>query len=232
MVCDADGKWTPRREQHADLLNPHTAETFLKLTHDRYAATVGPHLGNTVKIAFTDEPAYRPAQPGRAIPWPDGADEIFRRRFGYDARDKLDAMRVTKPQDLTPEQKKVRIDLFDFWSGQFRDAYFLPLRDWSRRHAMAQGGHLGGEDETFGAVRYGFGHVIRQLRALDVPGVDVIWRQVFPGKANNHHFPKFASSAAHQNGTALAFTESFCVFGDGLTPAQMKWIIDYQYVAG
>jgi hypothetical protein len=66
---------------------------------------------------------------------------------------------------------------------------------------------------------------------MDVPGVDAIWRQVFPGK-QNHHFPKFASSAAHQNGTALAFTESFAVYGNGLTPAQMKWLVDYQYVRG
>ena len=72
---------------------------------------------------------------------------------------------------------------------------------------------------------------MRQLRAMDVPGVDMIWRQVFPGQPN-HHFPKFASSAAHQNGTALAFTESFCVYGNGLTPAQMKWIVDFQYVRG
>ena len=123
------------------------------------------------------------------------------------------------------------MDLFDFWSRRFRDAYFLPLRTWDREHGLASGGHLGGEDETFGAVRYGYGHVMRQLRAMDVPGVDMIWRQVFPGQPN-HHFPKFASSAAHQNGTALAFTEAFCVYGNGLTPAQMKWIVDFQYVRG
>jgi len=83
---------------------------------------------------------------------------------------------------------------------------------------------------------------MRQLRELDVPGVDTIWRQLFPGKVANlfsrpassatHHFPKFASSTIHQNGTALAFTESFAVYGNGLTPAQMKWVIDTQYVKG
>ncbi|MGI6414395.1 MAG: hypothetical protein ACOX1P_01900 [Thermoguttaceae bacterium] len=39
-------------------------------------------------------------------------------------------------------------------------------------------------------------------------------------------FPKFASSAAHQNGTALTLTESFGVYGNGLTPAQIKWLVD------
>jgi hypothetical protein len=231
LSCDANGKWTPKTEGMADLLNPVTTKTFLALTHQRYLAAVGSHFGKTIKLAFTDEPAYRFPVPGGAIPWPNGSQEAFRRRFGYDVTEKLDAFRVTSPHTLSPAQKQVRADLFDFWSRQFHDNYFIRLRDWSREHGLAHGGHLNGEDETFGAVIYGHGHAMRQLRALDVPGVDTIWRQVFPGKTN-HHFPKFASSAAHQNGTALAFSESFCVYGNGLTPAQMKWITDFMSVRG
>jgi hypothetical protein len=231
LTCNAEGKWKPDTAGAADVLNPQTTKTFIELTHDRYAAAVGSQFGKAIKFAFTDEPAYRGAAPGSAIAWPIGAQDEFRRWFGYDALEKLDAFRVTKLQELSPEQKKVRADLFDFWSRRFRDAYFLPLRDWSREHGLAHAGHLGGEDETFGAVTYGYGHIMRLLRALDVPGVDAIWRQVFPAKLN-HHFPKFASSAAHQNGTALSFTESYCVYGNGLTPAQMKWLVDYQYVRG
>jgi len=145
--------------------------------------------------------------------------------------DKLDAFRVVDVQSLTPGQKTVRVDLYDFWTRRFRDAYFRPLRDWSRQHGLAFGGHLDGDDMTFGAMIEGLGHVLRPLRSMDVPGVDVIERQLFPGKVN-HHFPKFASSAAHQNGTALVLTESFGVYGAGLTPAQKKWLIDYQYVRG
>lgn len=96
---------------------------------------------------------------------------------------------------------------------------------------MAQIGRLGGEDETMGAVKYGFGSALRQLRAVDAPGVDAIWRQIFPGQTNSN-YPKFASSAAHQNGTAIVTTLSFPVYGEGLTPAQMKWVLDYQFVRG
>jgi hypothetical protein len=231
LMRRADGTWRPYTVGAPDLLNPKATKAFISLTHDRYAAAVGGHFGKTIKLSFTDEPAYKTVEPDRLVPWPDGAENIFRRWFGYDVLDKLDAFRVTNPQELSPAQKKVRVDLFDFWSRRFRDAYFLPLRDWNRKHGLVQAGHLGGEDETFGAVQYGYGHIMRQLRALDVPGVDTIWRQLFPGKPN-HHFPKFASSAAHQNGTALVLTESFAVYGSGLTPAQMKWLIDYQYVRG
>lgn len=231
LARNSDGAWLPRREGMVDLLRPRTSQTFLALTHERYAKAVGSHFGKTIKLVFTDEPAYRRAEPGRAIPWPEGADVDFRAGFGYDARSKLDAFESVAPRALTRDQQRVRIDLFDFWSGRFRDAYFQRLRDWSRNHGLAHGGHLGGEDELVGAVQHGFGHVMRPLLAMDVPGVDMIWRQVFPGQSN-HHFPKFASSAAHQTGSALSFTEAFCVYGNGLTPAQMKWITDYQRVRG
>lgn len=226
------GTWSPAENPgRPDLLNPETTATFIALTHERYREAVGSHLGKTIRLAFTDEPAYPPAVDGREVPWTTRAAELFRHDFPYDLEPALTAFRDAPPAELSPREQQARIDAFDFWSARFRDAYFLPLRQWTRRYGLAQGGHLGGEDETLGAVRYGFGQVMRQLRAMDVPGVDIIWRQVFPGKLN-HHFPKFASSAAHQNGTALALTESFCVYGNGLTPAQMRWLIDYQYVRG
>ncbi|NUQ66120.1 MAG: hypothetical protein HUU20_26965 [Pirellulales bacterium] len=239
LRCNADGTWTPDIVAKwapgeigvADLLNAESTRTFISLTHERYAAAVGSHFGKAIKMTFTDEPKFQAAVPGSAVPWPLGAEDVFRRWFGYDAMEALDAFRVTKMQDLTTAQKKARVDLFDFWSRRFRDAYFLELRDWARQHGLASGGHLDNEDDTFAPVSRGFGSVMRPLRAMDVPGVDVIWRQLWPGK-ENHHFPKFASSAAHQNGTALALTESFGVYGNGLTPAQMKWLVDYQYVRG
>ena len=69
------------------------------------------------------------------------------------------------------------------------------------------------------------------MREQDIPGVDVIWRQIFPGQ-RNHHFPRYAGSVGRQNGHHLVLTESFAVYGNGLSLAQMKWITDYQYVRG
>jgi hypothetical protein len=233
LTCDAKGKWTPQRGCPGDFLDPTVTAALIATTHQPYFDAVGPQFGPTVKFMFTDEPAYQYPRPGASIPWTVDAEEIFKRRFGYDVTKRLDAFRVADMRKLTPEQKKVRVDLFDFWSRRFCDAFFLPKQQWCREHGIGQCGHLGGEgdDGTIGAVEFGFGHVMRPLRAMDMPGVDAIWRQVFPGQ-QNHHFPKFASSAAHQNGTALTFSETFAVYGSGLTPAQMKWVLDYQFVRG
>lgn len=234
MRANSEGKWSVQISAgRPDLLNPATTETFISLTHEKYRDAVGNHFGKTIQMVFTDEPAYPTVQGGREVPWTSHAEDLFAKQFGYKLEDRLPvAFRRVPASEYSPSDLQTRIDAFDFWSLRFQEAYFKKLRDWCRRHeGLAHGGHLGGEDETLGATRYGFGHVMRQMRAMDVPGVDIIWRQVFPGK-RNHHFPKFASSAAHQNGTALGMTESFCVYGNGLTPAQMKWLIDYQYVRG
>ncbi len=233
-----DGKWTQMRDPssyvHADFLDPKTTAVFIETTHQPYVDLLGPKLGSTVKFMFTDEPAYQYISLGRSIPWTPGGDALFQSRFGYNVLDDhlLDAFAVTDVSKLTPAQKKVRVDVFDFLSGRYRDTFFLPKRDWCRQHGLVHCGHLGGEDESLSPVRHGYGSAMRQLRTMDMPGVDAIWRQIFPGKRCEMNFPKLASSVIHQNGTALAFTESFAVYGSGLTPAEMKWVIDYQFVRG
>jgi hypothetical protein len=234
-----NGSWTETRNTSgyisADFLSPQTTQKFIATTHQPYVAALGQQaFGSTVKCTFTDEPAYQYFSPGSSIPWTPGGGALFQSKFGYDvlANGRLNAFAQTNVGQLTPQQKQVRVDVFDFVSGQFRDNYFLPKRDWARQQGIVQCGHLGGEDETMGAVQYGFGSVMRQLRAMDMPGVDAIWRQVFPGQQSQNNFPKFASSAAHQNGTALSFTESYAVYGSGVTPSQMKWVLDYQFARG
>ena len=216
----------------ADLLNPAVARRFIELTHERYNEVLGQHFGQTIRFAFTDEPAVHGMRPPTSIPWTPGMEQSFREQVGRDLLAELPHLFQKPGAHLSRQAMQTRVEFYDVWTNRFAQAYFMPLRQWCRQHNLASGGHLGGEDETLGAVQHGFGHALRQLRTLDVPGVDVIWRQLFPGQARRHHFPKFASSAAHQNGTRYAFTESFAVFGNGLTPAQMKWLVDYQFVRG
>ena len=49
---------------------------------------------------------------------------------------------------------------------------------------------------------------------------------------DNHHFPKYASSVAHQSGKPWSWTESFAAYGGALTLEEMKWITDFQFVRG
>ncbi|MDE0220536.1 MAG: glycosyl hydrolase [Spirochaetaceae bacterium] len=168
----------------------------------------------------------------------------FQAQKGYDIRDVLPA--IFRDDEATAQ---VRIDYFDWWSRRFAEAFFGQIQEWSARNGLWSIGHLGGEDLTIGSRKYGFGHVMRVLRKYDIPGVDTIWKQLHPGRkavlpvhwddtegslpvADNHHFPKYASSVAHQRGTPWSWTESFSAYGCALTLEEMKWITDFQFVRG
>ncbi|MEW6236881.1 MAG: glycosyl hydrolase [Candidatus Omnitrophota bacterium] len=213
---------------YADLLNPEAVKRFIALTHEGYCSVLQDHFGKTVLFTFTDEPNAPNIVPEKSMPWTPRMVTIYKNRFGKEIFPLLPKIFHQPDWDFA----RARIEYYDLWTSRFRDAYFKTIRDWDRSHGLASGGHLNGEDQTINAIRYGFGQALRQLRAMDVPGVDLIWRQLFPGMPNQHFFPKYASSAAHYNGTRYSFTESFCVYGNGLTPAQMKWLVDYQYVRG
>ncbi len=221
---------------YPDLLNPKTTREFLRLTHEQYRKVVGRYFGNTIPMVFADEPRVNNS------PWTDGLAAEFKKAKGYDIIPHLPSIfEGNSPRDML-----VRIDFFDWWSRRYAESFFGPIQEWCRKNKLFSAGHLGGEDHTLGPIMHGYGNAMRMYRKLDIPGVDTIWRQIFPLKKGllknipkeysyqmkNHHFPKYASSVAHQDGKPWVITESFAVYGAGLTPAEMKWVTDFQYVRG
>jgi hypothetical protein len=208
----------------ADLMNPAAVRRFIELTHEGYRRWVGREFGKTITAVFTDEMRVGGRLGSDTLPWTPDLPRIFRERKGYDLKP-LEAL-----FDSGPETARLRYDFCDVWSSLFREAYLEQIRAWCKDHGLLSVGHFPGEDEFQGPARYGFGDVMRGLEALDIPAVDAIWRQIFPGSETD--FPRFAGSSARQAGKRHACTESFAVYGWGLTPGQMKWITDHQYVRG
>lgn len=215
---------------YPDLLNADATRTFVEITHEAHKLHLGDHLGNTVRFAFTDEPMAFPTRPGQ-LTWTDDLAELFRQRKGYDLRPFLADLLKPPAEGEDRTITQARVDHYDLWSQLFVARYLTPLRDWCHANGLLSAGHFGGEDEPGGSADHGFGHILRALRGLDLPGVDVIWRQLFPG-LRSHQFPKYASSVARQQGQPLVLTESFAVYGNGVTPAQLKWVTDQQFVRG
>jgi hypothetical protein len=235
---------------YPNLLTPGVAETFIALTHERHRHSVGGDFGKTIRFAFMDEPKAPITSPGQ-LTWTDDLGEVFHRRKGY-AIEPFFADLLRKPSDREPKAvTQARVDFYDVWSQLFVERFLAPIRTWCRRNNLLSGGHFGGEDEPGGNADYGYGHILRALRGLDLPGVDVIWRQLFPAQPGgtpyydepsstlkcargklSRPFTKYASSVARQAGSPYVVTETFAVYGNGVTPAQMKWVTDHQYLQG
>ena len=214
-----------------NLLHPEVTPQFIRLTHERYLEAVGEHFGKTIRFTFTDEPTMPSARLGERIAWTDDFPAYFRRKKGYPVEECFPAL-LGPVETSDPKLLRKRIDYYDVRSELYLDRYLRPIRRWCRKNGLLSGGHFSGEDEPIYNLTGGFGHILRSLRALDVPGIDVIWRQLFPETGKNLPFPKYASSVAHQAGTNVVMAEVFGVYGNGLTPAEMRWVADFLLVRG
>lgn len=220
---------------YPSIIEKGTTDDFIRRTHREYKKYIGHHFGKAVKFTFMDEPAMPQDHYGANLGWTADFDEEFKRRKGYDiapfAKRILDSKHT-----FDAEIAKERIDYFDVMADLFVERFMKPIKDWDNANKLGSSGHLNGEDVPQWASRYGYGALLRSLRAMDVPGVDVIWRQLFP-ETDSHPcckapFPRYASSVAHQQGHMLAMTESFGIYGNAFTPDQMKWVVDYQLLRG
>jgi len=215
---------------YPSVLEPGSTETFLALTHAKLAPCVGHHFGQAVPWVFTDEPCAPNGHVG--IPWCSDFAAFFRAQKGYDLMPHVPALaRTWKKMPVPEDLKRVRIDYFDVMSRLFLERCLEPNRAWCRAHRLQYGGHFDGDDDPLCNLTHGHFHLLRALRALDLPGVDAIWRQIHPATPYTA-FPRYASSAAHQTGAQRVLGEVFCIYGESLSPEVMKYVVDFEMVRG
>ena len=225
----------PGGGSYPSIIEKGATDEFIRRTHEQYRRYVGHHFGKAIKFTFMDEPAMPNGHFRGALGWTQDFEEAFRRRKGYDIRPYAQTM-LDSLHSFNPAVATARIDYFDVMSKLFVERFMDPVREWDHGCGLLSSGHLNGEDDPEWSSRHGYGSLLRALRAMDAPGVDVIWRQLFPETSDNPGcsapFPRYASSVAHQKGGMLALSESFGIYGDAFTPDQMKWLVDFQMLRG
>ena len=238
MTLDAGGepmvvveKYDPgEASPYPSVIEPGVTERFIALTHERVRKHIGRHFGKSVPWLFTDEPS---APHGwDRLGWSTDFEREFRSRKGYDILPFVpEIIRTQSKMATTEEVKKARIDYYEVLCQLFLERFVLPCRDWCRQNKLLYGGHFDGDDDMRCNLTHGHNHLLRCLRAMDVPGVDCIWRQIHPD-SDYTPLPRYASSAAHQTGAKRVLSESFAIFGETLTPDIMKRTVDFEMVRG
>ncbi|MCX6901866.1 MAG: glycosyl hydrolase [Verrucomicrobia bacterium] len=203
-----------------DALNPVATGDFLKDVHEQYRQHIGDEFGRTVLGFMGDEPSF----PG--VPYTVGIFEEFERRKGYDVRPHLPRLFTKEPRE---EDRRIRADYWDVWSDLYRDNFFKPQADWCARHGLEFEMHICGEEDMKTLVALN-GDYFKCMRPVQVPGVDAIWRQIWPDKIAD--YAKLASSVAHVWGRPRAFSEGYAVYGRGLSVEQAKWVLDHHFARG
>lgn len=213
---------------YPDLMNPAATQCFIRLTHERYKAAVGNEFGRTVRGMFTDEARLLGRVGTSQVPWTPRFPAEFEADHGYC----LDPVKAHLFQTATPDsiERGTQRDYLATMGRLIAENYYAPIQQWCAANALLFEGHHSGEDDFARHGQY-FGDYLRQARHYDIPGVDTIWRQVHPGKPGGN-FVQLASSAAWRRGSRVALSESFGVYGPGLTLDQMRWTTAFQAVRG
>ena len=211
-----------------DYLDTVAVKQFITWTHEQYAKTLDHHLGTTVLGFRGDEPAYQ------RVPWTNDIMEVFEREKGYSLSPYLKALLTSEhtsihSEELTDEERRAKADFWDVWSRLFSDRYFKTQADWCAAHGVSHITHMDKDDELPWCVKME-GDPFRCLSKVQVPGIDVIWSQIWYGSQTE--FPRLASSTAHVYGRQRAFSESFAAYRHTLHVPSVKYIIDYQIARG
>jgi hypothetical protein len=207
----------------ADLLQPEAVATFLRLTHARYAAELGEHLGRTVVALFTDEPSLLGRGARRGIqPYTPGLELDIAARLGWsDVRPWLPALWV----DYGPETASFRRAYAAALDARLQAVFYSAQARWCEAHGLALTGHPADSDD------------MASLATFHWPGQDVVWRWVVPGDGSGlrgpHSVaPKAAVSAAAAAGRRRAASELFGAYGWRLSSDEAKWLLDWHLARG
>ncbi len=219
---------------YPDLLNKNATDYFINITHEKYASAMKNALGEAVTAVFTDEPKAPAGAFNKELA------EKYESLYGESILPHLPLI----AERVAPTEKNLYIlhRWYDLCSHMFCDNFLIPCKEWANAHGMAFTGHMDKDHAPLGCMDGGDNfNLMRALRCFDIPGIDIIWRQLYPENrvaniddmnAYNGFFPRYASSAAAQNGTKLAMSEIFGVAGPGLTYDIMRYTVGYQAVRG
>ena len=219
-----------------DVTRKEAVDCFIEMTHEGYKTYLEEYFGETLLTVFSDEP-HGPTP----VPFRQELEKEFEEKNGYSIRKYLPYL--LSKDDMPEDAAKAKYLWMNMCSKYFCNNYLLREKAWTNKHNMLFTGHFGGENSMyFGMGQSGYYNLMRALRCFDIPGVDAIWRQIYPtftiGKRdyditfNNGFFPRYASSAAAQVGSRRALTESMGVYGAGSTFNDMRYVFNYQAVRG
>jgi len=222
----------PRRANHrevgenhppaADILNPEAVACFIRLVYQKYYDAFGRHFGKTVPAIFTDEPSLlaKGAERGM-VPGTTGILEHVNTFLGYDFTEHLPALWHRDEPDAELHRRNYNRAL----QARLEQTFYHPISEWCGAHGVALTGHPMGPDDI--------GH----LRHFHMPGQDIVWRYIEPGKPSalegeQSTQGKCASSAMIHLKRRRNLNEYCGAFGHNFTFDEMQWLANWLLIRG
>ena len=197
----------------ADILNGEVVDKFIAMTHEEYKKRDTYNL----KGFFTDEPQYYrwgTAFTKAIIPY-------FKETYGEDILDGLGYLFV--------EEEGYRAFRYKYWKGMqalMLKNFAEKIYRWCDERGYKLTGHYV-EETSLGMQMWCCAGVMPFYEFEHIPGIDWLSRNI-----GNELSPKQVSSVAAQLGKKQVITETYGCCGWDVTPDELKWIAECQYVGG
>ncbi|MBB3111543.1 hypothetical protein FHS18_003611 [Paenibacillus phyllosphaerae] len=195
-----------------DPLHKDAMRTFIELTHQRYADTLGDRMPSTVKGMFTDETGLL-----GHLPWSPVIAGYMKEKFGTDLHEQLPALLY----DMGDQSAKVRYQYYQAIHELLRDNYHRQVHDWCEAHNLQYIAEV--PSVRMSTQRYS--HIPGLDSAHEKLGRSLEW--ILDRYAHSFRYnPKMMTSLARQLGRERVLVECFHSVGWSMTLQDAKWMID------
>jgi len=170
--------------------------------------------------------------------WGPALDQELRAR-GEDLGELLTALKFKLADE--EEQKRAVYRFQDARCEVWGRTMYGRQSDWCRKHGVYSSGHFLEHDWCYYDLGLAAGDVLKQLKYVEVPGVDLVCCQYYPHQRESKRhqiafgqMPKYSSSVAHvyNRHNGLNWCEIFGAYFQRITYPQMKWMLDWHQSQG
>ncbi|SFL99420.1 hypothetical protein SAMN03159341_113125 [Paenibacillus sp. 1_12] len=203
---------------YVDPAHREAMETFIRVTHDRFAEELGEYFGTTIKGMFTDETGFV-----SRIPWSPRIPEYFKEKYGYDIREHLPALLYHDAEDAA----RIRYDFFQAAHELLLENYHKLMSDWCEKHGLS----YVTEVPSMRMTTQLYSHVPGGDTAHEKLGRSLEWVLNRYGD-NIRGNAKMVSSIARQLERERNLIECFHSVGWSMTLQDAKWMIDRMAAQG
>ncbi len=242
-------------------LNPleeRATEALIEAVYEPHFKWFGEKFGNVFAGFFSDEPQFGNAESYFAkkarvgdypmpLPYCDNLLEFLNEEWG----DNFTACLPFLFQDIGDKFKHARYCYMNTVTKLYAKNFTGVLGKWCKAHCVEYVGHVIEDDGAHARLGAGTGHFFRALSGQTYSGIDVVLRQILPGRDVlrtrsavgsidsdgvffHYTLAKLGSSLGHLNPNMKGriFCEIFGAYGWSEGLKLMKWLTDFMLVRG
>ena len=154
--------------------------------------------------------------------WCEDMPGIFRKEKGYDILSHLDALFITRDEEVDAEAAKVRLDYAEVLTKLAEERYFKPIYDWNADRGLIYGCDNNGR----GLNPTEYLDYFRAISWFTAPGNDA------PARGSSFRQSKVSSSIAHLYGRPRTWLEAFHSMGWDANGGLLTRQLDHHLIAG